>query len=242
MGKLSLTLAIVLVMVAGILGGAGTFAVFSDTETSSGNVMAAGTLDLKVWNGSHWTDSPNVIHFEVSNMKPGDVKIWKFILKNNGTLPGNLSFKFFDIVSYENGLIEPEIENGDVEGEQVTEWYTYYKYSSDYGDGELWDQLSIYIYEDDGNGNLDWWDRTILGAYLTDYSEYYSIKNNTEIPTGITLNPGENVTIFIKIKFKGEGTILGYTENWTDYGININDVAMSDSVEFNIEFRLTQTD
>ncbi|ASJ15183.1 TasA family protein [Thermococcus radiotolerans] len=243
MRRFPLVVVIVAVLAISILGGAGTFSVFSDTETSSGNVIAAGTLDLKVWNGTHWVDDPNVIHFEVSNMAPGDKVTWKFKLKNSGTLPGNLSFKFLNIVSHENGLLEPEIENGDVEGEQVTERYTHYKHSSDYGDGELWDQLSISVYVDENDdGEHQWYERTILSKQFTDYSSTYSIPNNTYIPTGIVLGPGENVTLLMEITFKGSGFILGWDENWTSYGININNVAMSDSVEFDLEFKLTQTD
>ncbi|WP_042222355.1 CalY family protein [Oceanobacillus manasiensis] len=54
----------------------GTFAYFSDSETST-NTFAAGTLDL--------TASPTEI-IEVDNLKPGDTMIRDFELQNNGTL------------------------------------------------------------------------------------------------------------------------------------------------------------
>lgn len=54
----------------------GTFAYFSDTETSS-NTFAAGTLDLAA--------APTEI-IEVDNIKPGDTMIRDFELQNNGTL------------------------------------------------------------------------------------------------------------------------------------------------------------
>ncbi|WP_404454481.1 TasA family protein [Oceanobacillus kapialis] len=54
----------------------GTFAYFSDTETSS-NTFAAGTLDLAA--------TPTEI-IQVDNLKPGDTMIRDFELQNNGTL------------------------------------------------------------------------------------------------------------------------------------------------------------
>ena len=53
--------------------GVGTYAYFSETETSSGNTMTAGSLDLKVWNPdtSMWVDDPNVPALvTISDMKP----------------------------------------------------------------------------------------------------------------------------------------------------------------------------
>lgn len=59
-----------------ILIGGGTFAYFSDTE-SSRNTFAAGTLDLNV--------NPTVI-IDVENIKPGDSFYRDFQLSNDGTL------------------------------------------------------------------------------------------------------------------------------------------------------------
>ena len=56
--------------------GGGTFAYFSDSETTN-STFAAGTLDLAV-------NPTQIIHIE--NMKPGDSFIRDFELQNNGTL------------------------------------------------------------------------------------------------------------------------------------------------------------
>ncbi|VEF47893.1 camelysin [Bacillus freudenreichii] len=69
MGVASAALGIALV-------GGGTFAYFSDTETSA-NTFAAGTLDL--------TLNPQEI-INVSKIKPGDSMTRTFKLKNDGTL------------------------------------------------------------------------------------------------------------------------------------------------------------
>jgi len=69
MGIMSAALGLALV-------GGGTFAYFSDSETTS-NTFAAGTLDLSV--------NPEVI-VEVDNLSPGDSITRDFELGNNGTL------------------------------------------------------------------------------------------------------------------------------------------------------------
>ncbi|RST73734.1 cell division protein FtsN [Siminovitchia acidinfaciens] len=69
MGVASAALGIALV-------GGGTFAYFSDTETSA-NTFAAGTLDL--------TLNPQEI-INVSKIKPGDSMLRTFKLKNDGSL------------------------------------------------------------------------------------------------------------------------------------------------------------
>ncbi|MDY0393893.1 CalY family protein [Virgibacillus halophilus] len=63
------------VLAVGLIGG-GTFAYFSDTETSN-NTFAAGTLDL--------TLKPTEI-INVNNIKPGDWMNRSFKLKNDGSL------------------------------------------------------------------------------------------------------------------------------------------------------------
>ncbi|MDI6631298.1 MAG: TasA family protein [Thermoanaerobacteraceae bacterium] len=65
-------LALALLLVAG-MAGAGTFAYFSDTETSTGNTFTAGTMDLKVvdWNELTWKDGVTAT-WTATNMKPGD--------------------------------------------------------------------------------------------------------------------------------------------------------------------------
>lgn len=78
-------------LVIGIVGamlGAGTFAAFSDTETSSDNTFTAGTLDLKVNGGD--VD----VNLSIGNLKPGDSGTLQTLkLNNSGTLPGNLTAK-----------------------------------------------------------------------------------------------------------------------------------------------------
>lgn len=69
MGVMSAALGLTLI-------GGGTYAYFSDSETSN-NTFAAGTLDLSA--------EPTTV-INVDNIKPGDSMTRDFELKNNGTL------------------------------------------------------------------------------------------------------------------------------------------------------------
>lgn len=87
---------------ASTAAGAGTVALFSDAETSGPNTIQAGTLDLSV-NGS----GSNAV-FDVSNVAPGDSDSVSTTLRNDGTLPGYLTFGITGFRTPENGVNEPE--------------------------------------------------------------------------------------------------------------------------------------
>jgi spore coat-associated protein N len=77
-------LTIATLLVAGMVS-IGTWAYFSDVETSSGNLMAAGTLDLK----TNDADGVSQTLF-ATNMKPGETIGPEYIiLKNSGSLAGS---------------------------------------------------------------------------------------------------------------------------------------------------------
>ena len=87
-----------------LLVGAGFAALFSDTETAEDNSYTAGTLELKV----DGVDYPNIAHVEVTNMAPGDTEHFYWTLQNVGSICGQPSIEFADIVEYENGQMEAE--------------------------------------------------------------------------------------------------------------------------------------
>jgi len=105
----------------------GSLSYFSDSETSQGNIFAAGSLDLKI----DGKDNPDVANFALNNLKPGDATagggygiipgslVWK--AKNVGTLAGKLTIYVTNVVNYENGQTEPEahadLTTGDLQGE-----------------------------------------------------------------------------------------------------------------------------
>lgn len=104
-----LTIALVSVVAVGA-----TRAYFSDTETSVGNTIAAGTLDLKVGG----QDDPIVAHITQTNIKPAAPWTTQrgqgFTLKNVGSVPGTVTATVKNLVDYENSCNEPETNAGDV--------------------------------------------------------------------------------------------------------------------------------
>lgn len=80
--------AIALIGIVALLAGAGTYAYFSDTETSTGNIFTAGTMDLKLSHSSTgpWTDGVTAT-WTLSDMKPGDeTALARVFFKNFGSV------------------------------------------------------------------------------------------------------------------------------------------------------------
>jgi len=100
---LPLIASMVLIAIASLFAGVGAMAYFSDIEVGEGNRFEAGTLDLKVDGG----DVVQVI--TIQNMKPGDdTGYYKWVLRNVGSLPGNLTVTI-EIIEDSDGIdTEPE--------------------------------------------------------------------------------------------------------------------------------------
>jgi predicted ribosomally synthesized peptide with SipW-like signal peptide len=76
-----------LIAIVGMLAGAGIWAYFSDTETSTGNVFTAGTLDLKVGDWNEDYGDGVTATWTLSNMKPGDtIGPYSVFLRNFGSI------------------------------------------------------------------------------------------------------------------------------------------------------------
>ncbi len=92
--KKILGLTVALLLLSGMTG-IGTWAYFSDTETSTGNQMTAGTLDLKTDDVDGVTQTLFAI-----NMQPGDIVGSEIItLKNAGSTVGDtvdLAFSYVE--------------------------------------------------------------------------------------------------------------------------------------------------
>jgi len=93
MKKIILSLSVVAVVAAVIIGG--TIAYFSDTETSTNNDFAAGTMDLNI-------DGGNVVvqTMTLSDKAPGDGGKKASILKNVGSLEGELDVAMGIVTNY----------------------------------------------------------------------------------------------------------------------------------------------
>jgi len=83
-----------MVAIAGIVIGV-TSAYFSDTETSTNNTMAAGTMDLNINGGNIAVQTINL-----TNKAPGDTGKESSILKNVGSLDGELDVAMGMVANY----------------------------------------------------------------------------------------------------------------------------------------------
>jgi len=166
------------VMAFGMLG-SGAF--FTDTEKTQNNTFAAGTLDLKINGG----DVPVTI-FTVSNMAPDAQPTGHLILKNAGSIAGNLSISSIVLTNYENACWEPETEAGDTTCGDPGE-----------GFGELQNVLGFTLYIDND---------PITGYYGAEDTKLYDgvLKNlPSSLPVKAVVAPGEDIR-------------LNYVLNWWD--------------------------
>ena len=94
--KRILGLTIAFILFIGMTG-IGTWAYFQDTETSTGNVFAAGTLDLKTDDVDGVTQT-----LYASNLKPGNNVSGSITLKNTGSVAGSTLDLAFSYVESDN--------------------------------------------------------------------------------------------------------------------------------------------
>ncbi len=130
---LGLTIAFMLLI---SMGGIGTWAYFQDTETSTGNVLAAGTLDLKTDDVDGVTQT-----LYASNLKPGDIVSGSITLKNTGTVAGSTLDLAFSYVESDDS---PNPANMSADATAAVIELT----TLDYGGSSLLGSVS------DGNSNL----------------------------------------------------------------------------------------
>ena len=96
-----------------------TRAIFTDTETNTGNTFSTGTIDIAVDNQNPWTSSTP---YQFIDMKPSQNEYSNFSIQNVGTNPANV-WKKVEKVSTEGGLMsEPEClaQNGTWTGTDCT--------------------------------------------------------------------------------------------------------------------------
>lgn len=126
---LGLTVAVLLAIGA---VGVGTWAYFSDTEQSTSNSMAAGTLDLTV-------DGVNtaVTTFSVTNKAPGDSGSGSTTLANAGSLSGELDIALSAITNTGGTSGEYGDSSGDLGGVAQIAVYIDVDQSGDWSSGDV---------------------------------------------------------------------------------------------------------
>ena len=80
--KIIVSLSIIAAVAAIVIGG--TVAYFSDTETATGNILAAGTIDIAVDGQNPWDRTYTE---KLDDMKPSQVRYIEFTVKNVGENP-----------------------------------------------------------------------------------------------------------------------------------------------------------
>ena len=106
--KIKIILGLMVMTITASLVVGATTAMFSDVETSNGNIFTAGTLDLLIDDGNI-----NVAKFNVENMTPDSPLNGSYKLTNAGTIDGYLDFSKITVINLENGIGEPEAAAGD---------------------------------------------------------------------------------------------------------------------------------
>ena len=220
---------------------AATQALFSDSGEVAGNTFTAGSLDLKV----NEVDSPLTAMFNADNMQPGSHYDGGCVtLKNAGSLPGRLIVKVDKLVSNENGLLAPEITDGDQPDTEIDPT----GYDNNTGTGELWDQISVGFCLEAGagshstNGVCDWDDIRFKapGSVADDYSSTYSIKTDFDYAESrnIVLQPGDEKVLCTELSFYDDAT----NHWWGGLAGLTNNMAMTDDAQMDFEFGLVQVD
>ncbi|WP_148305910.1 TasA family protein [Geoglobus acetivorans] len=191
---------VLMVALVGLVIGAGTFAYFSDTETSSGNQITAGTLELKLGDGANtWYDDPNIPSYTVTNVYPGWSDWLDFYAKNFGSIDGDLYMK----VTY----TESTGDNTEAEG------------SPD--DAVLDDNLCVAVTLDGTSFDLSTYDTNSDGCVsLSEIANQYillgdltggnsmHIKIDVNIPTTVGNEiQGDTVTVNVEFKLMQDGIL-----------------------------------
>jgi predicted ribosomally synthesized peptide with SipW-like signal peptide len=111
--------------VASAAAGAGTMAQFSDNETSSGNAVTAGTLNLT----THGSSDGSSFDMSVGQLAPGETKEMGYIdVKNSGSIDGYLDIKITGVDDQENGIVEPEQSADNSSGGELSQYLTFHVY------------------------------------------------------------------------------------------------------------------
>ena len=165
--------------VVAAMAGAGTFAYFTDTETSTGNVFTAGTLDL-------WVEMLNPLktHFDIKNIQPSYAEECDINLTNSGTCNGSLSLWIENLVDQENGRTEPEKHVDSTGGNPGV------------GNGEL--SQNLYVVVKDTASSYEYYNDTLQNLSLKHYDM------STQIDLG-ELDGGE--TRFITVGYYVPSTV-----------------------------------
>ena len=264
MKKLLTSLLVVGVAGAAVIGGVTAF--FSDTETSTGNILQAGAIDLGIDNHSYYngvlnpgttwgvdydiSDAEPRQFFNFTDVKPGDWGEDTISLHVNN----NDSYVCADVTltsDNDNDLTEPEGDDGDATG--------------GIGQGELADAITFYWWADDGDNVFETDEHLLpaspMGALSVGQTATVALADSQTNIWGDTDAiagngaplPGDTVRFVAKAWCFGDTTMTpspqdgGNKQNGPDDrpvvcdGVNVNNVTQTDSFTADISFRAVQS-
>jgi predicted ribosomally synthesized peptide with SipW-like signal peptide len=220
--------AIIVIAIAAV----GTYAYFSDTETSTGNTITAGTLNL-----TNAIDGTSVTHtaatmtktdgtdgandsVQFANVAPADSGTVKWILVNTGTLPGKLSLAATDVFGpgSEN---EPELA---ASGNDVT-------------NGNLGANVQIRLQRGQGADQAAA-ETAATSNYLLGSSSTWA--NLSELAAKLSLDSGANAIAMSASNATTDTDTVVYILSWQIDGTTVGNVIQGDTATENITFTLDQ--
>lgn len=203
-------------LVIGVVGsamGAGTMAYFSDTETSKGNTIAAGSLDLSL-NGYNGATAAPVVTLQ--DLKPSIVQYSNPITLKVYNNPGKLWKHIKNVECVTGDVTEPECtEQGGVWKDGKCNWGS--AQDSNYITPYTWFDMQKW------NSTTQRWDDIIKetpGLGIDDFTSCW-------IPLGTYGEPGQTNEVTIRQSFH----LYKDVTNW----------AQGDKCTFDEEFMVTQT-
>lgn len=126
--KKSIVISVLTILVVASLVGAGTFAYFSNTESSTGNTFTAGTIDIAVDGNNPWF---HTIGYDMKDLKPCETGTITFTITNVGTNPVVVWKHIGDVVC-DTGLLAYPVGNPVFSSEPEAAWAAQYNGGNDY--------------------------------------------------------------------------------------------------------------
>lgn len=202
---------------AGAAAGAGTMALFSDTENSSGNTVSAGTLDLTLSQ-----DTSGATSMSFSDVKPGDQGYVVIKLTNGGSIDGSVDVNVGSVDSSGNftASLVTDSEGSNPDAETNTD-------TSD--GGELADQLEVgaYIQSSSLSSGQNTGDYAETNANDTVFSADTVSSVVGTYDTNYSLSSGSSTYLVVAWKFPDQSD---------------NNAAQGDKVAFDVQVVLNQQD
>jgi len=200
------------------IGGGMTGAFFSDTETSTGNFVRAGMIDLTV-NGKNPLDSQVVT---IHDMKPG----YNIIITKNLTVtdnPSNVWMQITDVVGSQGNDSEPECKEENGVWDEVNDDCSNEQNPVDNLETQIYYDLTVCV--DDGNGVYDNGtdNCTVIYSFAEKDKETLASLEGKWIQLAKNLSPDTMVWIFQSFHFNEEagneyqGDMVTFTENFAAY-------------------------